>query len=397
MKLHYGNLYWNKTQNQEGKFDKLKENVKTEVLIVGGGMSGNLCADTLSKKGFQVTLIEKNRIGQGSSSANTGLLQYTSDIMMYELAKEIGENDAYLFYKMCLEAMEDLATLSKELDKDTGFRNRNSIYYASNNRDKRKLKKEYKLLNKYKFPVEYLSNKDLISQIGLDKPSALRTWHDADVNPYKYILGISEQNKKNGVTYYENTKLDINNIDENKIKTQDGYEIEFKYIVLATGYGHIYPIIKDKYQMYRTYALASKPIEGHIWKGEVMFWETKSPYIYFRTTKDNRIIAGGLDKKSNRVEKNQKSIDKKNLKLIREIKEMFPHLNIEMEYSWNALFGASKDGIPFIGKDPKQANKFYLLGYEGNGTAYSMAGSKIILDLIKGNKNDYAHIVRLDR
>ncbi len=397
MELHYGNLYWNKTKDQEVKFDKVRENIKTQVLVVGGGMSGNLCANTLAKEGYRVSLVEKNRIGGGSSAANTGLLQYTSDVMMHELAGDIGEKDAYLFYKMCLEAMEDLTALSMELDESLGFRNRNSIYYASTFRDKKRLKDEYRLLNKYNFPVEYLSRRKLKAQFGLDKPNALRTWHDADVNPYKFILSLSKQNTSLGVTYYEDTKLDLDKISENKIKTKDSYEIEFDYIVIATGYSHIYPPIKDKFQMYRTYAFATRPIKGPLWPGEAMFWETKNPYIYFRTTKDNRVVGGGLDKKSKRVEKSQSSIDRKNKNLIKEIQGMFSNLNLELEYSWNALFGASKDGIPFIGSDPLYKNKLYLLGYEGNGTAYSMAGSKIILDLIRGKNNKYSHIVRVDR
>ena len=149
--------------------------------------------------------------------------------------------------------------------------------------------------------------------------------------------------------------------------------------------------------MFRTYAFCSKPIDGFIWEDQVMFWETKNPYIYFRTTTDNRIIAGGLDEKRNRVETNQRSIDKKNNKLLRQIEKMFPKLHIEIEFSWNALFGASKDGLPFIGKDPDDPSVFYLLGYEGNGTASSMAGSNIIFDLIKGKTNEYSNIVRVDR
>ncbi|MBP1743751.1 MAG: puuB 2, partial [Firmicutes bacterium] len=52
---------------------------------------------------------------------------------------------------------------------------------------------------------------------------------------------------------------------------------------------------------------------------------------------------------------------------------------------------------PFIGKDPFKSSTYYLLGYEGNGTCYSMAGAMIIKDLILGNSNQYADIVRVDR
>jgi hypothetical protein len=48
--------------------------------------------------------------------------------MMHELAKDIGEEDAVSFYKMYLEAMDNLTSLNKELKEQTDFRNRKSIY-----------------------------------------------------------------------------------------------------------------------------------------------------------------------------------------------------------------------------------------------------------------------------
>lgn len=397
MGLYWGNLYWDKTRERESIFESLNRDIKSKVLIVGGGMSGNLCANKLAKAGLSVTVIEKNKLGKGSSAANTGLLQYTSDKMMSDLAKDIGEDKAYLFYKMCLQAMDDLSLLNKELEGERDYRNRNSIYYSSSKKDKRKIKREYKMLERYNFPVEYIDESRLSNTYKINKPNAIKTWHDADVNPYKFILSLVEENLKNGVEYYENTNLNLENIEENKIQTIDGKQIEFEHIVLATGYSHIYPIIKDKYEMYRTYAFCSKKMDGFLWKEDSMIWETKNPYLYFRATKDKRIIAGGLDIKSDRLEKNQDKIDRKNNKIAEQVESIYPHLNIELEYSWNALFGASKDGIPFIGRDPVYSNRFYLLGYEGNGTAYSMAGSKIILDLIRGEENPYADIVRVDR
>jgi len=316
---------------------------------------------------------------------------------MHELANIIGEKKAYYFYKMSLDAMNKFKSLDGELLEESDFRKRDSLYYSSTLSDKEKLKKEFELLKKYDFPVDYLDENDLKSEYNINKPNALRTLNDAEINPYKFILAVAKENIKNGVKYYEKTELDIDNMNNNRIKTRKGYEIEFKSIVFATGYGNVYPEIKDKYLMYKTYAFCSKPIKGEIWKDNVMGWETKHPYLYFRTTKDNRIIAGGLDKKSLRVEKNQSIVMRENNKLVKEIEHIFPHLKIDIEFSWDGLFAGAKDGIPFIGRRPNTPNVYFLLGYGGNGTVYSMAGSSIILDIIKGQENPYSDIVRLDR
>ena len=397
MKLYEGDTYWDKSIKKDFGFKELKENVKTNTLIIGGGISGTICAYILASNGIEVTVIDKGQIGKGSTLANTGLLQYCSDKMLNELIDSIGEEKAVSFYKMCLEAMGLLTSLSKNIGVDIDYRERESIYYASNENDIKKLKREYEYLKKYNFPVEFLDNEELKQNYKIDKQCALRTWMDADVNPLKFIYAITKKNEILGVSYYENTEVDLDNICKNKIFTNTGHEIQYDNIVLATGYSNLYPIIQDKAEIHRTYAFCSKPMEEPIWKDDVMIWETKKPYYYFRTTFDSRIIAGGLDEEVDKVEVNVEEIYNRAKKITSQIKTIFPNLNIEIDYAWNGLFGGSKDGLPFIGQDPKQTNKYYLLAYEGNGTCYSMAGALIIKDLINEVDNPYKDIVDPNR
>lgn len=397
MKLYSGNTYWDKTVHQAFDFKELKEDIKTDILIVGGGMSGNLMAFVLAKKGKNVTLVEANKVASGSSAANTGLLQYSSDIMAHELAKQIGKTDAILFYEMCLNAMNELTRINKTINEETDYILKDSIYYASNQEDSKKLKLEYTFLNSCNFPVEFLDEASLKDIYSIKKHCALKTWQDASVNPYKFIQALVTENVKMGVKYFENTAIDLENISGDIAITRTGYNINFQNIILATGYTKFYPVMKDKPQLNRTYALTSKPLKESPWKDEVMIWETKDPYLYFRTTVDKRIVAGGLDEEVSVSVENENIIYSKTEQIAQEIKNIFPHLDFEIEHRWSALFGNSDDGLPFIGRDPDSSNKYYLLGYEGNGTCYSMAGAEIISDLIDNKSNPYSHIVRVDR
>jgi len=397
VRLYAGDLYWDKTFGEPFAFDKITEPEATRILIVGGGMSGSLCAFVLSSHGIPVTVIEKNKIGRGSSAANTGLLQYRSDKMLCEFADTIGEEKAVQFYRMCLEAMDQLTWINGLLRDQTGYRLKDSIYYASGEEDGEKLHKEYNYLLKYDFPVEFLDQEELKNKYGINKPCALRTWHDADVNPFRFIQALTRQNLKQGVKYYEETELDLKSLQGNTILTKDGFLITFEHLVLATGYTRIYPVIKGKGMINRTYALCSKPFITHLWKDAAMVWETKNPYLYFRATEDHRIIAGGLDETIDIVEEDEAKIMLKAKEITGQIQEVFPNLEISIDHAWSALFGSSRDGLPFIGKDPRSPNHYYLLGYEGNGTCYSMAGALILKDLILGKVNPYQDIVRVDR
>ena len=395
MELYIGDPCWD--AESEFGFEKVSDDIKTGILIVGGGITGALSAFVLSSLGMSVTVVEKNKIGSGSSAAQTGLLMYKSDKMLYEFVDDIGEEKAVQFYKMCLEAMDYLSLINSELDEATEYRKRDSIYYASTVEDGDKLRREYGYLSKHGFPVEYLGREELKKRYAIDKSCALRTWHDADVNPLKFIRALTKKNLESGIRYYEHSEIDLENIQGNHVYTKEGSIITFDHLVLATGYSRIYPVIKDKCSITRTYAFCSEPLSDKLWNDEVMVWETRNPYLYFRATVDHRIVGGGMDEEIERLEKDKKKSRAKAEAIAQEIGAVFPHLDLKVSNAWNALFGKSKDGIPFIGQDPLNSSIYYLLGYEGNGTCYSMAGAMIIKDLILGNYNRYEDIVRADR
>ena len=112
MNLHNGSLYW-PTTTKPFTPTFIEPLDIYDVVIVGGGMSGSLTALSLAKAGLKVAVLDKRMMGTGSTSANTGLLQYSNDIMLHELIDQIGEKDAVRFYQHWYEAMDDLELAEK--------------------------------------------------------------------------------------------------------------------------------------------------------------------------------------------------------------------------------------------------------------------------------------------
>lgn len=96
--LIFGNTHWEE-RKRCFSFPMLEKDLTTEVLIVGGGMSGTLCAHVLTDAGYQdITVVEGRHVATGSSRANTGLLQVSSDTMLTEFIETLGEAPAKAFY-----------------------------------------------------------------------------------------------------------------------------------------------------------------------------------------------------------------------------------------------------------------------------------------------------------
>jgi len=141
-----------------------------------------------------------------------------------------------------------------------------------------------------------------------------------------------------------------------------------------------------------TYTVTTKPVEDlSEWYNRTLIWETARPYIFMRTTKDNRIIIGGLDDNAYYPDdRDSKLIHKRDL-LIEELNKRFPHVNAQADFYSAAFYGGIVDGIPIIGKYEEYPNSFFLFAFGDNGTVYSQLLSKIIVDEIaEGNSPDLA-------
>lgn len=398
MELHNGLLFWPTTHLKKPHTNP-EIRPHYDAVIVGAGMSGILTAKALIDEGLTVAVLERNELGSGSTSANTGLLQYSNDIQLHELCEQIGEEDAVRFYKLCYEAVQQLEHTARTLPEQADFIRRPSICYASSKKDVKKLEKECEVLVKHGFPAQFWNEHIVEKRLPFHAPAALYTDEDAEINPFKFVVRLAEQLMAKGLDLFENTYANIIEDEGTSIliRTMNG-DFRTARIIYTTGYERL-PFGKMKgANINRSYAIVTeqKPLfEG--WYEDALIWETARPYLYMRKTVDGRIIIGGLDEKKAKPAKNGTKLDYMADQLLDKLHELLPCKTFHAPYKYCASFGESLDQLPFIGQHPEHPNHYYLLGFGGNGTVYSMLGSKIIADLIMGRPNDDARIVTLDR
>lgn len=128
-----------------------------------------------------------------------------------------------------------------------------------------------------------------------------------------------------------------------------------------------------------------------------MIWETADPYLYLRTTSDNRILMGGLDDDFYQPALRDKRVKTKAKKLRAKFNKLMPSLPFYTDLSWAGTFASTKDGLPFIGSIAKLPHTYFALGFGGNGITFSEIAARLITDKLSGKSNKDLSIFSFDR
>jgi glycine/D-amino acid oxidase-like deaminating enzyme len=397
--LHTGKPVWSNKRSRNPAFSKLKRNLKTEIAIIGAGISGAMLAEELSAAGFEVALFDKRRPLQRSTSATTALLQYDIDMPLTLLAKKIGKAKATRAWQRSRLVLESLADKISALDIDCDMQRRDSLLLSGDKLDAKGLREEAELRRTCGLPGAYLDRRTLKENYDISRDAALLSFNNMNLNPIKLALGFLTHAVGNGVKIYAPHEVkDVRPLKSGAdLILDDGIIVKANHVIFATGYEIPERIRTRRHQINSTWAIATKPQKSRLWPDEAMIWEASDPYLYIRTLPDGRVICGGEDEKFSDEEARDALITKKTRILEKKLKKLFPQLDTKAEFAWTGSFGGSTTGLPSIGRIPGMANCFAVMAYGGNGITFSRMATELIRADLTGNHDPDAALFAFDQ
>ena len=184
---------WQAT-DERVKYPSLKKNIDTEVLVIGGGMAGILCARKLQDAGKKVVLVEAERIGGGITARTTAVLTAQHDYLYQDMVKDHGAETARAYLHANLDAVQEFRKLSEKIPCD--FETLPSIQYTAN--DPARLEKEVQTVKRLGFSAEFTDKIPLpVLAVGGAIYPDMGQFH-----PLKFLLGAAE-----GLEIYENSRV----------------------------------------------------------------------------------------------------------------------------------------------------------------------------------------------
>jgi len=391
--------YWLIRNGYLSDYPPLRRDLTTDVLIVGGGITGALIGYRLARNGVDVAIVDRRHIGFGSTSASTCFLQYEIDVPLFELSEKIGVKDASRAYRLCADAIDDLASICNGITGAAEFRRQPSLWFASSDRDvAAKLEPEFAARRDAGFDVRLLDRDEVRAQFGFDAPAGLLSALGASCDPFRLTNGLMQAIRRLGGNVYDQTTVEGWTARSRGVDavTREGFRISAKHLVVAAGYESQRWLDRKVTRFRSTYAIATKPIANADGPRGALLWETRRPYLYLRATEDGRLLAGGRDVAFSDGRRRDRLIGAKGRALVSDLRKLFPSLGIDLDFAWAGTFAETPDGLPYIGSAGSRRVHF-ALGYGGNGITFSSVAANLIADSVAGRKPPDGRIFGFDR
>ncbi len=353
------------TDVQMPRFPQLKEDLHTDVLVIGGGLAGLLCAWNLSHAGVDCALIEENRLMQGVSGRTTAKLTAQHGLVYSKLLKKFGPEKAKLYYQANRDAMAEFKALAEKADCD--YKPQNNYIYATNRAEE--LDREVVAYRQLGIPAQWRNTLPLPFPVS----GALCFPDQGQFHPLKLAAYVARD-----LRIYENTKAMA--FIGNRVQTPRG-EITAEKIIVATHF----PMLNKhgayflKLYQQRSYVIAlenAEQIEG-------MYLDCAENGLSIRNAGQWLLLGGG----GHRTGK-----EGLNWNLPESVAEKY-YPQGKIVARWATQDCMTLDGMPYIGRYSRAMPNLYVAtGFQKWGMSTAMAASMILTDLIQDRENPYADL-----
>jgi len=356
------------------------------VVIIGGGVTGALCAYLFSDAGVKVAVLESKDAGRGSTVASTALLMQEPDRDFTDLARRFGAGAARDIWMTLGRATRDLMRTIRTLKIECDLHERDSVYFTLDPKKVAGLRKEFDGRKAAGLPGRWLSSNALREMTGIRARAAIATTGNGDVNPLQACHGFLSAAVARGAAVFERSRArTVKASTAGVVVRTAGGTIAAKVVVIATGYARpgFEPRV-GRYTMKDTYVIATRPLPPRLRRqipgSRAMGWDTDRPYHFLRWTGDGRLLVGGEDTKHRGAKGSRQRLTKARGRLASYLAEVYPMLAAERPaYVWEGLFAETPDGLPYIGSHSRYPKRLFALGYGGNGMTASFLAAKLLL------------------
>lgn len=374
--------YWNMTA-QKDKYPRLERDLDTDVLIIGGGITGISCAFNLAKKGIKPVLIETGDLCDGTTGNTTGKVTIQHGIIYSNLIKKYGKQSAALYAASQTQALEFVRDIVKKESIDCQLTGATSYIFAATKRDMEAVENEYEAAASLGIDAEIINNPGFPG----DNFGMLGFLNQYAFHPVRYVCALARLASSKDAEIYCNTKaIKVEDGDIKTIRCEGGIIIRAKHLIMATQY----PLYDGPNVFYtrlypkRTYGIAIRakkewPDGNYISAGD----PSKSIRSHVESGERIMIVVGDSHATGRGIEDMQSHFDN--------LVNYADHIAgvDKLIAGWSAQDYDTPDQLPYIGRVSDHSNVYVATGFGKWGLSSGTLAGMMLSELVQSGECHY--------
>lgn len=373
-------------------YSRQRGSIRTDIAIVGGGLTGCVTAHALAAAGLKVAVVEAERVGRGHTAASLGLIAGDPGVSFLETEKAIGRRAARHAFRSWRRAALDAAVLLRRLDVKCHLDARLALTVAFTPEQGEWLKREQNARRHAGLDAPLLPSRAITSEIAIDAAAAMRDAHAAALDPYRACLGIAAAAAEGGAQIYERTP--VKRIEFGR-KTVDVFTssgtIRADRVVVATGVPTaLFGSLARHFWFRRTYFTLTDAIPSRVrqqlGRRSALIRDMAQPSHLLRWLDDERLMVAGADAPSVPDRQRAKAVVQRTGQLMYELSTLYPAISgLPPAYGWDAAYARTADGLPYIGPHRNFPRHLFAFGDASRTLAGAFLASRILMRHLIGD------------
>jgi len=359
----------------------------TEVVIIGGGLTGCASAYAFAAAGAKVILLEADQIGRGATAFSSGWISENPGVLFGDLEKTIGLRNARYAWQAWRRAALDFAALVRRLNIKCHLEEHGSVTVALTPEQLARLKRDQKSRREAGVNAPLLNAGAIKKEFGLDGMAGLRSKEGATLDPYRACVGLAAAAVERGAQLFERSPVKkITFGRKNATVFTAGGSMKVRRIVVATGVPTttLFKSLRRHFWFHTAYFAQTDFVPAKIRqqlgaRASIVRDSADPPHIV-RWVEDERLLVTGADTEAMPPRQLDKIRVGKTGQLMYEMSTLYPDISgIQPAYGWSADYARTAEGLPYIGAHRNFPHHLFSFGDSSHSVTGAYLASRIFV------------------
>jgi len=378
-------------KSRRPSYPKLRGESQTDVVIIGGGLTGCACALSFAAAGVKCVVVEADRIGAAATAGSIGLVREDFDASFMDHASAYGLRAARLLWQGMRRASLDLQAAIRRFEIRCDLVPQELLRLAPRQGDAGKqLEREYRARREAGLDHSWVTAAALKRETSIDASVAIRS-RGAALDPYRACLGFASAAAARGAAIFEHSSVRRIRVKRKlvEIATASG-SIQADAVVVATGASLAdLRALRRHLRPEQGYAVVTEPLPAavrrELGRRAAAIRDSAVPPHTLRWLKDDRVMFAGADQPPVASRLLDKVLRQRTGQLMYELSVRYPAISgAQPEWAWAFPHDGTVDGLPYIGLHRNFPRHLFAMGQSRHGAATAWLAARVLLRLYRG-------------